>query len=237
MPTSLLTKRSGRIPRENSGPSLKPLHAALPKQGSARQGHAGNRGLLKDGQAASNMRGEWEKPIFQHQKPPLPSTGRWGNALPQTSRRVTQALWSTRAAVPGPKTHPTQDLFPTVAKSHGKRMKTRSIKRYSPTIRYQPPAFLHHQEVPCQVLFVVISPWLMLLPRSPWGKFSVGFPSLITAPRFEAKHNHACKSGLMSLVLVRLGLIKHLLSICGTMPQCLGVGFPQIMTLFPSDSQ
>lgn len=29
----------------------------------------------------------------------------------------------------------------------------------------------------------------------------------------------------MSLVLVRLGLIKHLLSVCRTMPQCLGLFF------------
>lgn len=39
----------------------------------------------------------------------------------------------------------------------------------------------------------------------------------------------------MSLVLVRLGLIKHLLSICGTMPQCLGVGFPPFFRQTPSD--
>jgi len=82
MPTSLLTNCSGRIPRENSGPSLKLLHPVLPKQGSASQGHAESWkfSLLKDTQAALSKRGEWEKCIFQHQKPLLPSKREAGDS-------------------------------------------------------------------------------------------------------------------------------------------------------------
>lgn len=76
-------------------------------------------------------------------------------------------------------------------------------------------------------VFVDISPWLLLLPRSLRGKLSAGLPNLVTVSSFKAQHKHASKSGLMSLVLVRLGLIKHLLNVCRTMPRHSGLFFPK----------
>lgn len=101
MPTSLLTNCSGRIPRENGGPSLKPLHPVLPKQGSTGQGHAESWKLspLKDSQAALNKRGEWEKKNFFFSIKSLSSllrgtlgTLKRSPTALQTSRRVMQAL-------------------------------------------------------------------------------------------------------------------------------------------------
>lgn len=56
-------------------------------------------------------------------------------------------------------------------------------------------------------------------------KISARLPSPITLRSFKAQCNHACESSLMTLVLVRLGLITHLLSICRTIPQSLGLFF------------
>lgn len=153
MPTSLLTNGSGRIPRENSWPSLQTLPPALPKPEPCRELQA---------QPPQRQSGNHEK------------RGEWGNfffsikGFCSLLREIISIalLWhsrwaggwcklrglSTRMAILGPQAHPSLDLLPTVAKSHGKSLKTRSLKWYSPLIVYQPPAFLHHGDVPSQVL-------------------------------------------------------------------------------------
>lgn len=95
MPASLLTNGSGRIPRENSWPSLQTLHPALPKpepcrelQAQPPQSQSGNH----------EKRSEWGNLFFSIKGFfLLPSKRDYLNCSPvaqQMSRRVMQALWT-----------------------------------------------------------------------------------------------------------------------------------------------